>query len=338
MRDAFSQTAGALSNGLQQLAGAYARMNFKAPPKCASQGERDQAVNDFIPGCVGALKGQFPEINNGNWAACRFGDQGSMVDQSGYVFDAARPDRPLAKLLPGSGNLFGRNVLGNLQRQLDQAEVQLECQQQMQYCRNYNNTAIQQAQEGIRDSCDGGGPRWDPNADHYGWCMAAPAAWPDAETQARTDALQVCKASFPPEQDAACQSYAWKAVQQARQRESMQTTCAPASGPRWSDDYNQHFVFCSWGFRHNPDVITQVMSESDARDLEINACTPGPCSAARAPSQPGPVVTGPSSGGPGDIFKVMPSGVTMPSPTQTYRRRRARRLQQRVPAREAFPP
>ncbi len=322
LQDAFRKNATGLANGLQQVADGFARGNFKVPPKCASQDARDAAISDFVPDCVAALQGQFPGLSTGvGWSTCGQIDHSTPFSEQDQVFDAACRSIATAMATPRpDGHLFGNPPHGNsfldqivrgrasANQEMDQLEVQLECQQQTQMCRNYNNTAIQQAQEAIRDGCGGGGSRWDPNADHFGWCMSVTGDAAAAETQARADGLRVCAASFPPEQNAACQRYAWNAVQQARRRASLQT-CAPASGPRWTDNYDDHFAFCRWGFRNDPAHIIQVMNaESAARNAEISACTPSPpAPPPRPPAQAGPV-TGPSSGGgSGGVYYVMPN-------------------------------
>jgi hypothetical protein len=157
------------------------------------------------------------------------------------------------------------------------------------YCASYSNEANRQAKENVLFNCGFTGPRWGFGDGHRTWCMAftpecasgfgmAAAAGlckPDQdgmEEDARARAIKQCKAKYTAEQIDACTAYADKAVEQAKANDAKKCF---TPGPRFSEDRDLHFSWCVGQIETDgKKMVLATKHESEARDVENNACKP----------------------------------------------------------------
>ncbi len=95
----------------------------------------------------------------------------------------------------------------------------------------------------------------------------------DPETRARGGAIKKCKAQYTQAQIAACEKYATDAVALANMNAS-NSNCH-GEGPRWTQNWDEHFAFCTWGWMHDINgklVTTAMKEEGDARQADVKAC------------------------------------------------------------------
>ena len=122
-------------------------------------------------------------------------------------------------------------------------------------CNTYAQTAFEAQQKNLSRSCGFSGDRWSLNfADHRAWCMGAPSAAAEAETQARTADLAKCNQ---------CDDYARQAVD--AQQKNLGNQCGQ-SGDRWSLDFLGHQSWCIGA----PQAF--IDTEKNVRQAAISAC------------------------------------------------------------------
>ena len=98
---------------------------------------------------------------------------------------------------------WGTGIFGRHGALIDQ--LGLQCELLWPHCETYATRAQAQVLEGIRD-CNFSGDRWNPSKSfHFAWCVGlrGDQGPPNAETEARDQALQQCAAGPPPPQTCA---------------------------------------------------------------------------------------------------------------------------------------
>ena len=83
-------------------------------------------------------------------------------------------------------------------------------------CNEYENQANSAARQNRVLHCGGTGDRWGSGDGHKTWCMGVRQSTADAETNARTAAVNQCRAKYTPAQLDECKAYANSAVKQAK--------------------------------------------------------------------------------------------------------------------------
>ncbi|HKY86722.1 MAG TPA: hypothetical protein VJL90_08190, partial [Pseudorhodoplanes sp.] len=142
------------------------------------------------------------------------------------------------------------------------------------YCRNYADKIPAKVREARLYSCNLTGPRWAPDPeDHFRWCfgsadsMDGPAT---SEDQQRNIEVALCKDRYTTAQLTACETYAGKAVEQAKGNARLR--CGD-TGPLWTQDWDAHFMFCTSTTRNNPNGVGDVIASQQAtRDKRNNFC------------------------------------------------------------------
>lgn len=142
------------------------------------------------------------------------------------------------------------------------------------YCRNYADKIPAKVREARLYSCNLTGPRWSPDPeDHFRWCfgsadsMDGPAV---SEDQERNIQVALCKDRYTTAQLTACETYADKAVEQAKG--NVRLRCGD-TGPQWTQDRDTHFMFCTSTTRNNPNGVGDVIASQQAtRDKRNNFC------------------------------------------------------------------
>ncbi len=171
-----------------------------------------------------------------------------------------------------------------------------EITEKCQICGQYAMQANEAARQNRLFHCGLTGNRFGSGDGHMKWCMglaeesgggfvgdlagfkdSGPKSlkkmYLDPETRARGDAIKTCKAQYTQAQIAACEKYATDAVALANMNAS--NSSCHGEGPRWTQNWDEHFAFCTWGWMHDINgklVTTAMKEEGDARQAAVKAC------------------------------------------------------------------
>jgi hypothetical protein len=147
-----------------------------------------------------------------------------------------------------------------------------------QFCRDYADDAVEQAEQNRRRRCGFTGPRWGGNEEgHFLWCTFNPRE-AESENRVRNDLLRQCAAGDDDDDDrprpggpgrnsegkrANCDTYARIAVVQAEANEKY--GCRYRGG-EWSPNTRGHFEWC---LRNKREFL---LDELRYRAVELQKC------------------------------------------------------------------
>jgi hypothetical protein len=161
-----------------------------------------------------------------------------------------------------------------------------------EYCRKIQERAEATRRENIHFGCGFTGPGWDDSEQVFGPCYTAVMQYtyegalifqnPGADEAevyqfSREVEIRECKRKYTPEQIAACEGYASRAVASTKTASDMK--CA-TYGPRWSPNPDDHFQWClatvnsSTGTRFitPPAERVELSREESIRNKRIEVC------------------------------------------------------------------
>ena len=127
------------------------------------------------------------------------------------------------------------------------------------FCENYAKGAIYYAQQAVNDRCGFTGPRWTTDKEaHRKWCLSLNGNQKPAndEQEARRTGIVNCVAG--------CSEYARDAESAAGEAEWL--GCG-FTGPRWSDNDDDHYVWCVHGNQG-----ANAKAETAAREAQLAQC------------------------------------------------------------------
>jgi hypothetical protein len=133
--------------------------------------------------------------------------------------------------------------------------------------REYTLAALDAQRQNIDNGCNLTGSRWSLNdQDHMNWCLFAPQAAIDWETEQRKIQINSCLATG---RKAACDAYAKKAIEQFNAARN-NSNCDRRDQRRWHDNYQNHYGWCM--------AVNAAESSAHAafRDRELARCANGP--------------------------------------------------------------
>ncbi len=159
--------------------------------------------------------------------------------------------------------------------EIERAEQEQKQRQQIEICKSYARSSIEQHALNTARKCGFGGGAWTANyAGHFEWCLGASETAIIREGQARENQLIGCKAAQQASESNRCDDYAAIAV---GQNASMVKRKCGFGGGVWSSNASSHK---NWCLKVSP-ATAKKRQDSRANDLD-NHCGKTVCRTTRS--------------------------------------------------------